>query len=301
MELHQVTYVLAVADSGSFTAAAARLHVNQSGVSTQVQKLERELGVSFFDRTSRRITVTPEGERMLPALRAAAAAFDNVRTQASDLRGLVVGSLRIGTVTALTWPAFFDAVAAIHAAHPGVDLRLVESTSDSLIDQVRTGGLDVTVAAWSLDAPAGLQSATVLDDALVAVVSTGHPWAVRGVIRVGELARADLIALPRGTGARDAMDQMFTRAGLNATPRWEAASPTSLTALASRAVGVAIASETTVADADELVALRIDDPDARSRLGVVWRTEPTAAARAFLSTLLSGDPLFVDGAEPPAP
>lgn len=289
MELHQIAYVLAVADSGSFTAAAARLHVSQSGVSTQVRKLERELGVSLFDRSARRIAVTAEGERLLPALRAAAAAVDEVHTRASDLRGLIVGSLRIGTVTALTWPAFFDAVAAIHAAHPGVDLRLIESTSTDLVHRVRTGELDVAVAAWSVEAPVGLESVPVVDDALVAVVAPGHPWAARGVVGVGELARADLISFPGGTGARAAMDQMFGRAGLEAVPRWEAASPMSLTALAARAVGVAVASETTMADADGLVVLRIDDPEARSRLGTVWRSEASSAAKAFLAELLGAD------------
>jgi DNA-binding transcriptional LysR family regulator len=90
------------------------------------------------------------------------------------------------------------------------------------------------------------------------------------------------------------MDQMFARAGLSATPRWEAASPTSLTALAARAVGVAVASETTVADTDDLVVLRIDDPEARSRLGTIWRTEATSATHAFLAELFdpgrTGDP-----------
>jgi DNA-binding transcriptional LysR family regulator len=294
MEIHQMRYALAVADSGSFTAAAAQLHVCQSGVSTQVRKLERELGVPLFVRGSRGSALTREGERLLPALRAAAAAVDEVHVAASDLRGMVVGSLRIGTVTALGWPAFFDAVAAIHAAHPGVDLRLVESTSSDLVDRVRRGELDVAVAAWSHEAPVGLTSVTVLDDALVAVVAPGHPWAARGVVGVGELGRAELIAFPPGTGARDAMDQMFARAGLSATPRWEAASPTSLTALAARAVGVAVASETTVADTDDLVVLRIDDPEARSRLGTIWRTEATSATHAFLAELFdpgrTGDP-----------
>jgi DNA-binding transcriptional LysR family regulator len=289
MDLHHVIYALAVADTGSFTAAAARLHVSQSGVSTQVQKLERELGVLIFDRTARRIAVTAEGEWMLPTLRAVAAAIDDVRARASDLRGLVVGSLRIGTVTALAWPVFFDAVATIHATYPGVDLRLVESTSDDLIAQVRAGDLDVAIAGWSSDAPEGLESVTVFDDALVAVVAQQHPWAARRVVQANELARTDLIALPRGTGARDAMDLMFTRAGTTAAPRWEAASPTSLTALASRAVGVAVASETTVAGAPGLTTLRIADPAARSRLGVIWRAQPAPPARAFLSELLGSE------------
>jgi DNA-binding transcriptional LysR family regulator len=285
MELHQIHYVLAVIDTGSFTAAGAALRVSQSGISTQVQKLERELGVSLFDRGSRRISVTVEGEQLIHALRAAAAAIENIRVRANDVRGLVVGSLRIGTVTALSWPAFFDALAAIHSAHPGVDSRLEESTSRDLIARVRSGDLDVAVVAWASNAPQDLRSAIILDDALVAVVAPGHPWAARKVIRPAELARSDLIALPPGTGARDAMEAMFDRAGIHAEPRWEAASPTSLEALAARGLGVAVASETTLADASGLVTLHLSDPDARSRLGVVWRSTPGPATQAFLAEL----------------
>lgn len=286
MELHQIRYVLAVADSGSFTAAADALHVSQSGISTQVQKLERELGVSMFTRTSRRVSLTTEGERLLPSLRSAAAALDEIRVNASDVRGLVVGSLRLGTVVALSWPAFFDAVAAIHTAHPGVDLRLGELTSRDLVAQVRSGELDVAVAAWSGCRPVGLESATIVDDPLVAVVATDHPWAARKVIRPAELAQADLIALPPGTGARDAQEAMFARAGVRQAVRWEVTSPTVLSALTARGVGVAIASRSTVAGEQGLVTLRLSDPDACSRLGVVWSPAPTPAARAFLSELL---------------
>lgn len=289
MEVHQLRYVLAVADEGSFTAAATHLRVSQSGISTQVRKLEHELGISFFDRTSRRIALTAEGERMLPSLRAAVAAVERIREGASDLRGLVVGSLRIGTVAGLIWPRLFDAVIAIHHAYPGVDLRLTESTSVDLIAQVRAGGLDVAVAAWSPAAPEGLESATVFDDALVAVVAERHPWAARRVIRPAELARSDLIALPRGTGARVAMDAMFARAGVDVQPRWEVATPAYMTVLAARACGVAIASETTLADATGLVVLRIDDARARSQLGVTWKREPGPATQVLLANLLSSE------------
>ncbi len=274
MELHQLRYALAVADEGSFTQAAASLRINQSGVSTQVRKLERELGVTLFDRTSKHISLTQHGERMLPTLRAAVAAVEDVRGQASDLRGLIVGSLRVGTVAGLAWPELFDAVGAMHAAHPGIDLRLEESTSADLLARVRTGQIDVAVAAWSSVAPEGLESTVILDDPLLAAVGAGHPWAARKRLRVAEIARADLIAFPPGTGARIALDAMLSRIGTVAAPRWEVGSPAFVHALASRGLGVAIASETTLARFPGLTAIQIDDPDARSSLGLAWRTGP---------------------------
>ncbi len=285
MELHQLRYVLAVLDAGSFTAAATRVRVSQSGVSAQVQKLERELGVALFDRSARRVELTAEGARLIPALRAAVAAVDGVRDRASELRGLVVGSLSVGTVTGLTWPTLFDAIAEIHGSHPGVDLRLREAASDALIDGVRHRELDIAIAAWSPEPPDGLETATVFDDALVAVVATAHPWAARRRLRPAELAEADLIALPPGTGARIALDATLVRANLASRPRWEVATPAHLETLARRGLGVGIASESTVGAAAGVVRIAIDDPRARSQLGIVWRPDPGPATRALLARL----------------
>src|SRR5689334_15100146 len=91
MELHQLRYFLAVVDEGSFSAAAQAVRISQSGVSTQIQKLERELGVSLIDRSPRRLTLTPAGRALLPAIRSVLTAVAQVSATAHDLRGLVVG------------------------------------------------------------------------------------------------------------------------------------------------------------------------------------------------------------------
>lgn len=282
MELHQLRYVLAVVDTGSFTAASIAVNVSQSGVSTQVQKLERELGVSLFDRSSRRVTLSPDGERLVPSFRAALSAVDEVRQAASDLRGLVTGSLRVKTVTGLAWPRFFDALAELHQEHPGIDIRLHEGTSGQILASVRHGESDLAIAAWSGRAPESLQSAVMFDDAIVAVVAPTHPWASRRSIRPAELADADLIALPTGTGARSALDAILR----SAAPRWEVSTPAFVESLAARGLGVGIVSETTASEWGGIRAVPVCAPEARSQLGVVWRTHPTLATRALLARLL---------------
>lgn len=285
MELHQLRYFLAVVDEGTFSAAAHAVRISQSGVSTQIQKLERELGVALLDRTPRRVSLTAAGSRLVPYARAALAAVDAVAGAADDIRGLVVGSLRVAVVTGLGWPPLFDALAAIHVDHPGVDLRLHEGNSADLVGQVRDGRVDVAVAAWSGDPPAGVQTSVVVDDALVAVVAPGHPWSARRAIRPAELARADLIALSPGTGARSALDGLLARVGAPVEPRWEVSAPDYVRLLAQRDLGVGVVSATTAGDWDDLIALCVDDERARTRLGVVWQTRPSHAARALLQRL----------------
>lgn len=285
MELHQLRYFLAVVEEGTFSAAAQAVRISQSGVSTQIQKLERELGVVLIDRTPRRVALTAAGARLVPYARAAVAAVEDVAAAAHDIRGLVVGSLRVAVVTGLAWPPLFDALAAVHREHPGVDLRLHEGNSADLIDQVRDGRVDVAVAAWSGEPPADLPSSVVVDDALVVIVAPSHPWTARQSIRPAELARADLVALPRGTGARAALDALLARAGAAVEPRWEVSAPGYVRMLAHRELGVGVVSATTAGDWDDVVTLRIDDDRARSQLGVVWQPRPSHAALELLRRL----------------
>lgn len=287
MELHQLRYFVAVVDTGSFTAAAESVRISQSGISTQIQKLERELGFALIDRSARRVELTPSGAQMVPYVRAAIAAVEAVDGAAKDILGLVTGSLRVATVTGLVWEPLFDALGAIHGEHPGIDIRLHEGSSEDLIAQVREGAADVAIASWSGSDPDGVETSVVFDDPLVAAVGIDHPWAARESVRVAELAGADLITLPRGTGARTALDELLDRAGRSATPRWEVTTPALIEMLTVRGLGVGIASETTMRDWKQVTRLRVNNATARSRLGVVWRHQPSHAAQALLGRLLT--------------
>ena len=282
MELHQLRYLLAVVDTGSFTAAASTLHISQSGVSTQIRKLESELGIALLQRTTRHVTLTSDGERVLPAIRAAIERVDAVVTLADDLRGLTTGTLRVGTVSGLTWQPIFDAIAAMHHDHPGVDISVREDISTSLIDSVHSGTLDVAIAAWSGEPPHHVRTTVIVDDALHAVVARDHPWATRTDVGADEIADADLISLTRGTGARTALDALLARERGGRVPRWEVATPSLAHMLTTRGLGVAVLSESTAAAWRDTVSLPITDPAARSTLGIIWRDPPSPATTALL-------------------
>lgn len=285
MELHQLRYVTAVVDAGTFTAGAQTVRVSQSGVSTQIAKLERELGVTLFDRTSRRVSLTAEGRTLLPVIRQALTGIDAVTDTANAIRGVMTGSLRVGAVTGLTWDPLVDALAVMHDSHPGIDVRLIEGLSDDLMRALRDGGLDVAVAGWAGDAPADLLTRVIVEDALCAVLAPDHPWASSTTLDTAQLLTADLISLPVGTGARAALDAAAARIGMTATPRWEVTTPAQVSLLARRGIGVGALSENTAAGFDGIVAVPLADAAARSSLGVVSRRDPSAAAQAFRSLL----------------
>lgn len=280
-------YAVAVADTGSFTAGAAALHVSQSGVSAQVARLEHELGVRLFERAGRRITVTAAGSDLLDRMRAALAAIGEVRSVADEVLGLVRGAVRLGSVAGLGWPAFLDAIEQVHNEHPGLELSLREGNSTALQTDVAQGRLDVAIVSWVDDPLAGLEWFTALDERVAAAVGANHPWADRDSIRPEELLDVPVVSLGGGTGMRTAYESMMHREGLPAPVTWEVTLPATARALASRGLGAAVLT-TSVADLpDELVYIPVESAHAHSRLGVVWRSGHalTAANRTVLEIL----------------
>ncbi|CAI7660427.1 unnamed protein product [Penicillium discolor] len=170
VELQQLRYVVAVADTGSFTRAAERCHVTQSALSHQVAALERELGVRLFARTSRSVRATESGEAFLRSARLAVRAADQAREDAAAAAGEVVGTLRLGiipTVTAVDVPAL---LVAYRTAHPAARVELREGNSDGLMTAIRQGDLDVAFLGLREGVePQGVASRPLSHEPLVAV------------------------------------------------------------------------------------------------------------------------------------
>jgi DNA-binding transcriptional LysR family regulator len=278
MELRQLGYFVAVAEVGSFTRAAEREHVAQPGVSAQVRKLEAELGQPLLDRSGGAVTLTTTGTAVLPFARAALAGAAAVRTTAEELAGLLKGSVALGVVPSVG-PWLIEALAAFHREHPGIEIRLVEAASQKLLDDLADGELDVALAGLAGALPPGLRSQTIIDEALVGAVDPTHPLSRRRRITLGALAEQTLIALPRGTGGRSALESAFAGHGLTLRVALEAGDPRVLMELARHGLGVAIVPASAPED---LHVLRIQ-PEMRSRLELVWRAGmPPSPATAEL-------------------
>src|SRR3954452_9070895 len=234
MELRQLEYFVAVVEEGSFTRAASRVLVAQSGVSAQVRQLERELGVQLLERGP--VRPTEAGAAVLPFARPALAAVDGVREAVGDLRGLVRGHVRVGMVTAGPSALLTELLASFNALHPGVEITLTEDASDALLAAVRDGSLDLACASLGPDAPVGVKTHVIIDAPIVAAVASDHPLARRASIAAQELASYPLICLPRGTGVRAIWDA----AGVCARVAFEASDPGVLAQLGARGLAVPI-------------------------------------------------------------
>lgn len=274
MELHQLRYAVAVAAEGSFTAAAQALNVSQSGVSAQVARLERELGLDLFERGARRVTTTPAGDQLLARMRGVLAAVEDIRSTAGQHLGLLRGRARIGAVAGLSWPAFLDALAALRAQHPGLDISLTEGLSLQLQQQVADGRLDVAVVSWTRSPGAGLAHWIAVEEHLIAVVSPDHPWATKPSASADDLLETEVICMAGGTGVRAAYEAMMRADGHPAPVAWEVTLPSTVRALARRGLGVGIVTSSRADAPDDLVHLPIRSKQGVSQLGVVWREQP---------------------------
>jgi DNA-binding transcriptional LysR family regulator len=274
MELRQLAYFVAVVEEGSFTRAASRVLVAQSGVSAQVRRLERELGVELLERGPRSVTPTEAGRAVLTYARAALSAVEGVRQAVDELRGLVRGHVRVGMITAGPAVMVGELLESFHVAHPDVEITLTEHASDELFARVRDGSLDLAVASLGVEPPAGVETHVIIDAPIVAAVRQDHPLARRSSLRPEELTAYALICLPRGTGVRAIWDAT----GVPARVAFEASDPGVLAQLAARGLGVAILPEPAAAGLHTL-ALGL-----RGRVALAWREggPSSPAARAFL-------------------
>lgn len=284
MELRQLEYFVAVAEEANFTRAAERVHISQSGVSAQVRQLESELGAELFDRSARAARLTAAGVAALPHARAALAAAAQTRQAVDDVTGLVRGRLAVGMIMGCTIKPFFDALAVFHQAHPGVEIVLREENSDALIENVRSGSLDVALVGVAGAPPSGLSSQVLVSEGLIAAVPAGHPLATRISVDLVTLCAYEMICLPAGTGIRGVLDQACATQGLRPGVSLQATAPAAVADLAARGLGVAVLSASMAADFTDLTAVPIDGIAIAALLALVWRPEnrlATAFTRAM--------------------
>ncbi|WP_432513551.1 LysR family transcriptional regulator, partial [Kineococcus sp. SYSU DK001] len=260
----QLHCVLAVADGLHFTRAAADLGIAQSALSHQVATLEAELGTRLFDRTSRRVRLTPAGAALLPRARTVLAELDRMRTDVVAAGGAVAGRLRIGTIPTLPDLRLPDVLAGLRRRHPGVRTTVSVLSSDVTLAAVADGSLDVGFAGFALtDPPTGVGSRLLAVERHVAVVPAGDPWSARRRVRLRDVAARPCVDFPAGTGGRRQTDEAFSAASLTRDVVVETDDLALLLDLVRAGVGTALLPAAALARARDLHALAVPDGPAR--------------------------------------
>lgn len=283
MELRQLEYFIAVAEEANFTRAAQRVHISQSGVSAQLRQLEHELGAALIDRSGRTAKLTSAGVAAIRHARDVLASANAVRQAVDEVNGLIRGRLVVGMVTACTVTALFDALAAFHLAHPGVEITLVEDTSGRLMQRVRAGAADLALIGAPGALPEGLDALPVVSERLVAAVPPGHPLAGQPRATLADVCAYPIVCMPEGTGIRAVFDQACAAHGRQPDIALQASAPGTVADLAARGLGVAVLSESmTAGHTAALKVLAVDDIDTPAVLALIWTPAQSPALRELI-------------------
>jgi DNA-binding transcriptional LysR family regulator len=283
MELRQLEYFVAVAEERNFTRAAERVHISQSGVSAQIRQLERELGAELFDRSARTVTLTVAGKAALEHARTALSAASAVGQAVDEVSDLIRGSITVGMVVGCTVTPLFDALAAFHHAHPGVEITLVEDNSEQLVNAVRDGTADLALVGLAAATPDDLEALTIISEPLAALVPPDHPLTTLDRVTLRDLLVHPIVCMPPGTGLRTVFDRACAAQGLRPTIALQASAADAIADLASRGLGVAILSDSMATHyRDRLVTRAIDDVTTPALLALTWRPAHTPAIRRLL-------------------
>jgi DNA-binding transcriptional LysR family regulator len=280
MELRHLRYFVAIAEERSFTRAAERLWVAQPGLSTQVRRLETELGVRLFERHTRGVDLTQAGELFLDRARAALAAADAASSTGSDLRGGVAGTLRVGIATPTRWSGTAALLERFAQERDGVELTVLEAYGGTLWRDLRDGRLEAIIAPSSFGSP-DLSTLKLGTEPWVVLVAEGHRLAGSGPIESRQLQgeRIAVTAHRDGAGHDRMIVDMLGELGVTAAMTRSAPGPALYRTVA---CGDAIALSTAPEALPPGVQVRPLNPPRRVAFELLWRDEAPSPALAEL-------------------
>ena len=202
MNLRDLRYLVALAEHRHFGRAAEASFVSQPTLSTQIRKLEEELGVALFERAPRKVMLTPVGREIVERARKVLADVDQLAEIARRSQDPEAGTVRLGLFPTLGPYLLPHALPGLRERFPRLELLLVEDKTDALLERLRDGRLDAAVLALPL-ADEQLHAEPLFDEPFVLATPAGHPLADRGPLSIDDLDDQRLLLLEEGHCLRE--------------------------------------------------------------------------------------------------
>lgn len=293
LSLRDLEYVVAVADHRHFGKAAERCSVSQPSLSAQVRKLEELLGVTLFERTSRRVLVTPQGEAVIRQARTVLEEAQKLLAVARGTEGTLLGRLSVGAIQTLGPYLFPHLLPAMRRHLPDVPLVLSEGRTEGLLEELREGRLDAVLLSLPIDGE-GLTCASLFFEPFVLAHPAGHRLEGLPTLALADLDPGELVLLEEGHCLRD---QALAVCGATARGLRHATGLETLRHMVAAGAGTTLMPLLATGDGATvggLVAYRPfhgDDPPGRV-IGLVWRAgDPRAPGfRALADRLRAAAP-----------
>lgn len=290
MDLRQLEIIRAIADTGSFTRAGARLHLSQSAVSRQVLLLEDEMNEPLFIRFGRRVQLTPAGEAILQLSGRLFADIAETRAAIVDQQERLTGSVRVVggmTVCLYVLPRLLG---EFQRHHPDVELKIATGGTQRNLRRLKTGSADLALLTLPFDEP-GVTTIPVLREELLLIMRPDHRLArAQQPIDPSALAHEDFVVFEPGSNTRRVVDQFFH--GQRILPRFvgETENVEIMKAMVANGLGISFVPFLAVAReaaAGTLAYARVQGADLVRETGWVYRTTPRVPrpVREMMATL----------------
>lgn len=286
MNLRDLKYLVALAEHRHFGRAAAASFVSQPTLSTQIRKLEDELGVALVERAPRRVMLTPVGREIADRARRIIADVEQMTELARRSRDPEAGSVRLGLFPTLGPYLLPHVLPGIRERFPRLELLLVEEKTDQILARLRDGRLDAGILALPLHDDQ-LHAEPLFDEPFVLAVPRAHPIAGHGTLRTGDLADLDLLLLEEGHCLRDQALDVCHLAGAGERAGFRATSLETLRQMVAAGVGVTLlpllAVQPPVPPSPDVALVPFAGEPPHRRIAMVWRR--SSATGPFLARL----------------
>jgi LysR family hydrogen peroxide-inducible transcriptional activator len=291
MELHQLRYFCAVAETGSFSRAAEQSHVAQPSLSQQILKLEDELGARLFDRLGRSIRLTDVGKTFLPRARAVLRELEAAKGDVVERKDSVGGAICVGVIPTVA-PYFLPPhLTFLTREFPQARLTVVEEITPVLLERLRAGTVDVAILALPIRGHE-FDAFPLLTERLYAALPKKHALAQRRSLSLKDLREEPFLLLRDGHCVRDTAVAACDRARLNPQIIFESGQFSSILSMVGTGMGVSIVPEMAIEKNAQCRYVPLADDEAARTIGaVVLRGRSlTRLHQAFLANLRSAGP-----------
>lgn len=286
MNLRDLKYLVALADHMHFGRAAAASFVSQPTLSTQIKKLEDELGVPLVERAPRKVMLTPAGREAAERARRIVAEVEQLKEAARRSQDPEAGTVKLGIFPTLGPYLLPHVVPAIRTRFPRLELLLVEEKSDVLLQRLREGKLDASLLALPVDEEQ-MHVEFLFEEPFVLAAPEHHPLAKRTGLTLAELNDQKLLLLEDGHCLREQALEVCRLAGANEKSEFRATSLETLRQMVAAEVGMTLlpllAVQPPVARSKNIHLLGFSDSHPSRRIAMVWRK--SSAMNAFLIQL----------------
>jgi LysR family hydrogen peroxide-inducible transcriptional activator len=242
MEFHQLRYVCAIADTGSFSRAAERCHVAQPSLSQQVLKLEEDLGTKLFDRLGRSVRLSEAGRAFLPHARSILSEMERARSSVADQCADIRGSIAVGVIPTIAPYLMPRYTTAFTKKYPEAKLRIVEETTPILVESLRDLSIDLAILALPLRHK-DLELFPLRTEPLFAVLPKNHPLAATQSLSLKDLRGESFVMLRDGHCFRDLSIAACTHARVAPRIAFESGQFSSLFGMVAAGVGISLVPE----------------------------------------------------------